>query len=192
MVKETKYMYENMYEKKGTELQDELILVDIYDNEIGTCGKMIAHNQKKLHRAFSVFIYDGSKMLIQKRAKTKYHSAGLWANACCSHPRKGEPIEETVPRRMMEELSFYCDTEELFSFVYFTKYSNTMYEYEYDHVFLGKYHGLVVPNEEEVEQYAWIEIEELKDLLLFSPERFASWFLIAAPKVIKEIEARNR
>ena len=85
-------------------MSDSLILTDLFDNEIGTLSKSEAHRLGRLHRAFSVFITDGDKMLIQKRHRDKYHSGGLWANACCSHPRFGETLDQAVPRRLLEEL----------------------------------------------------------------------------------------
>ena len=171
-------------------MSDELILVDYKDREIGSCDKETAHRSKKLHRAFSVFLYDGNKMLIQRRHRDKYHSGGLWANACCSHPRKGEELEDAVHRRMSEEIGLDCEVEELFSFTYFTKYSDAMYEYEYDHVFLGAYAGEVHCDPEEIEACRWVELEVLKRELLEDAERFSTWFLIAAPRVIEEIEKR--
>lgn len=169
---------------------DKLILVDDKDRQIGTCEKLAAHREKRRHRAFSVFLYDGSRMLIQKRHRAKYHSGGLWANSCCSHPRDGETLAEAVRRRTAEELGVNCETEELFSFTYFTVFSDVMYEYEYDHVFLGAYSGDVTPDPQEIEEVRWVELEDLKRELSETPERFASWFHIAAPRVMEEIEKR--
>ena len=101
------------------EKMDELILVDLSDHEIGTMDKAEAHRIGRLHRAFSVFIVHGGKMLLQRRNSKKYHSGGLWANACCSHPRKGESLEAAAARRLSEELGISCAVTELFSFVYF-------------------------------------------------------------------------
>ena len=84
-------------------MEDCLILVDLMDNPVGEAGKLEAHKNSLLHRAFSVFLYREDEMLIQKRAEGKYHSAGLWANTCCSHPRVGETLEKAVPRRLLEE-----------------------------------------------------------------------------------------
>ena len=171
-------------------MSDALILVDYKDRQIGSCDKETAHREKKRHRAFSVFIYHGNRMLIRMRNPQKYHSGGLWANACCSHPRLGEELTEAVERRMMEEIGVSCGVEELFSFTYFTKFSDRMYEYEFDHVFLGDYDGKILPDPEEIAQVRWIELEELKRELTECPEQFSSWFLIAAPRVIEEIEKR--
>ena len=104
---------------------DKLIWVDLFDNEIGSGDKLETHVKNQLHRAFSLFIVHDGKMLIQKRALEKYHSGGLWANACCSHPRWGESLEDAVQKRLEEELGIpqgTCAIQELFSFHYFSQY----------------------------------------------------------------------
>ena len=169
--------------------EEKLILVNYDDEEIGYAEKMKAHRDGLLHRAFSVFIIHDGKMLIQKRNDRKYHSGGLWANACCSHPRKGEELQEAVHRRMKEELGFDCEVRELFDFVYRTTFEDHLCEYEYDHVFLGDYAGEVELNEEEASEIKWIDIAELKEAVVKNPEQFASRFLIALQKVIREISS---
>ena len=143
-------------------MNDDIILVDIFDKETGSAEKMEAHRQKKLHRAFSLFIADKhGNMLLQKRAEGKYHSAGLWCNACCS-----------------------LDPYELFHFTYYEDFGN-LAEYELDHVFLAQYEGELHPDPEEVGDLRWISIFELKKELEEHPERFAAWFQIAAPRVLE-------
>ena len=164
---------------------EELILVNYDDEEIGYMDKTYVHREGLLHRAFSVFIVHNGKMLIQKRNIRKYHSGGLWANACFSHPRKGEELQQAVHRRLQEELGFDCAVRELCDFVYRTVFSDHLCEYEFDHVFLGEYSGDVKLNEEEASEIKWIDIEELKALAVNKPEQFASWFLIALQKVIR-------
>lgn len=167
-------------------MEDALILVDVQDQQIGTMGKAEAHRLGKLHRAFSVFIVNQGSMLIQRRKQDKYHSGGLWANACCSHPRDGEVLKEAIHRRMLEEVGFDCELKELFHFVYRSKYREDLYEYEYDHVFVGQYEGAVQFNEDEIEEVRWISFEELSRELVEQPEKFATWFLIAAPRFLEE------
>jgi isopentenyl-diphosphate delta-isomerase len=165
---------------------EKIILVDVFDRQTGTEEKIEAHRSPQLHRAFSVFVHHGGKMLIQQRAVHKYHSGGLWANACCSHPRDGERTEEAVPRRMEEELGIRnADVTELFSFVYMHKFRDDMYEYEYDHVFAADYGGAIAANRDEIGNVEWVELRELARRLRADPEIFASWFLIAAPRVLK-------
>jgi isopentenyl-diphosphate delta-isomerase len=167
---------------------EKIILVDIFDRQIGTMEKLEAHRRPRLHRAFSVFIHHGGRMLIQRRAANKYHSGGLWANACCSHPRDGERTEDAAPRRMEHELgAIVVEAEELFSFIYMSKFREDMHEYEYDHVFLADYGGELSPNPEEIADVAWVELGELTRRLRDEPETFASWFLIAAPRVLEKL-----
>ena len=175
------------------EAQEKLILVTVDDREIGTLGKEETHRQGLLHRAFSVFLYDGERMLLQRRADGKYHSAGLWTNACCSHPRAGETLDEAVHRRMKLELGLDSDVRELFSFTYRTKFADDLYEYEYDHVFLGTYDSSlpVRIDREEASEYRWVGLSELKQELLLRPDTFTSWFLIAVSGVLPVIEQEN-
>ena len=107
-----------------------LLLVDLYDNVLGTVDKADAHREPRLHRAFSVFLFRGDEMLLQKRAAAKYHSGGLWSNACCSHPRLGENLEEAARSRMLEEVGADCPLTEIFQFVYYHKFRDDLYEYE--------------------------------------------------------------
>lgn len=167
---------------------DELILVDLDDNEIGSINKMDAHVLGKLHRAFSVFIINDDKMLIQKRNINKYHSGGLWANACCSHPRKGEELKDAVPRRLKDELGIELTAKELFHFVYKTKFNDNLYEYELDHVFITTYDGEINFNHDEIEEVKWIKIDELKEDVVLHSENYASWFIIALPKLLEKIK----
>lgn len=169
-------------------MDDKLILVDLNDTVIGSGEKLWVHENDKLHRAFSVFVIDGNRMLLQKRNTNKYHSGGLWANACCSHPRAGELLEDAVKRRMAEEIGISAPFEELFHFIYRTEYDNGLTEYEYDHVFLCKYSGPVFPSKNEIDEIKWIDISELKKDVVENPQCYASWFLIALPKLLETLE----
>lgn len=168
-------------------MNEKLILVDLEDNEIGSGEKQWVHENGKLHRAFSVFIIDGDRMLLQRRNVSKYHSGGLWANACCSHPRVGETLEEAVKRRLLEEVGVSSSCEEMFHFVYRSVYENGLTEYEYDHVFLGHYSGAVNPSKEEIDDVSWVDIAELKRDVIINPWNYASWFLIALPRLLESI-----
>ena len=170
-------------------MDEYIILVNLDDEPEGYATKEEAHRTGALHRAFSVFLHNGSRLLIQQRAQNKYHSPGLWANTCCSHPRKGEELEEAVKRRLMEEAGIECSVKEVFSFVYKHKFNDELYEHEYDHVFLGEYSGEYTMNPVEVQAFKWIEAKELLEDIKNHPEKYASWFKIAAPKVIDMILA---
>lgn len=172
-----------------TERLDNLILVDVFDNPIGTADKRRAHTVPLLHRAFSAFlINDRGELLLQKRASGKYHSGGLWANACCSHPRIGEETIPSAEARLMEELGVTCPLREIGCFVYLHRFHDALYEYEYDHVLIGRHCGPFTPDSEEIEELRWVTPAQLTEELRTTPEGFASWFLTAAPMVLRFLE----
>ena len=123
---------------------DKVILVNEHDDMVGIMDKMEAHQQGLLHRAFSIFIFNTKgEMLLQQRAFSKYHSGGLWTNACCSHPLPGEKTEDAAQRRLKEEIGFETSLEKIFDFVYKAAFENGLTEHEFDHVFAGEYEGKV-------------------------------------------------
>lgn len=166
---------------------DELICVDVLDQPVGKATKEICHKEGLLHRAFSVFLYRDGKLLLQQRARNKYHSGGLWTNACCSHPRYGEALDDAVRRRLNEEVGAVCPCKEIGQFIYYHQFEQNLYEYEYDHVFLGEYEGTVSPDPEEIMDMAWVDVDELSKSLVTSPHLYTVWFLTAAPMVIREL-----
>ena len=166
-------------------MQEKLICVDIFDREIGSAEKLEAHQKCLLHRAFSVFLVKDGKMLIQRRAAHKYHSGGKWANACCSHPRVGEDLPTATRRRLREELNLVgIGLEELYGFVYCHQFEDGLWEYEYDHVFVGQCDQTPDLNPEEADACRWVDYDELAQELLEHPDRFAVWFRICAPRVL--------
>ena len=159
---------------------NELILVDLDDRETGYGEKMDVHRRGLLHRAFSVFLFDGDRVLIQRRAEGKYHSAGLWANTCCSHPRAGETVPEAAKRRLREECGVEdVNLREAGSFVYRAAFPNGLTEYEFDHVLVGEYSGSFSADPEESSELRFVPLSELKQNMLVSPERYAAWFITA-------------
>ncbi|MBC8051584.1 MAG: isopentenyl-diphosphate Delta-isomerase [Sphingobacteriaceae bacterium] len=162
----------------------QVILVDEADREIGSIEKMEAHKLGLLHRAFSIFIINNNgEMLLQRRALSKYHSPGLWTNACCSHPQPGDLTIDAANTRLNEELGFQCELVEIASFTYKTNFDNSLTEHEFDHVLLGLYSGEINPDKEEVEEYKWISIEALESDLNILPRNYTFWFHIAYPLV---------
>src|SRR5688572_13811853 len=116
--------------------EQEVILVNEQDEVIGTMEKITAHRKAILHRAFSVFIFNSKgEMLLQQRAFNKYHSGGLWTNACCSHPAPGEHTADAAGRRLQEEMGFSASIQKIFEFTYFSEFENGLTEHEFDHVF---------------------------------------------------------
>ena len=164
--------------------EQEVILVNERDEAVGTMEKMKAHEQGLLHRAFSVFIFDSrGKMLLQQRAAKKYHGGHLWTNACCSHPYPGEHTNDAAKRRLKEELGFVTELQEIFSFTYRAKVENNLIEHEFDHVFAGEYESEVKPDPGEVAECRFLTMDEIKEDIKNSPEKFTSWFKIAFPKI---------
>jgi isopentenyl-diphosphate Delta-isomerase len=162
----------------------EVILVDEQDNAIGTMGKMEVHEKAILHRAFSIFIFNNKgEILLQQRAADKYHSAGLWTNTCCSHPRPGEDTLAAAHNRLQEEMGFTTPLSKTFSFIYKAPFDNGLTEHEYDHVFIGTYNGIVQPDPLEVSDYCYQSVEEIKSNIITQPGKFTEWFKIALPKL---------
>lgn len=159
---------------------ERVILVDEQDRELGTMEKMAAHEQGRLHRAFSVFLFnEEGQMLLQKRANNKYHSPGLWTNACCSHPRPQEDTMTAAIRRLQEELGIISPLQFKTSFVYRSEFENGLTEHEFDHIYVGTYMGEPIPNTEEVAATKWIDLQELKKEIKKEPASFTTWFKIA-------------
>jgi isopentenyl-diphosphate delta-isomerase len=165
---------------------EEVILVNEQDEQVGSMEKMEAHYQGVLHRAFSVFIFnDRGEMLLQQRATSKYHSGGLWTNACCSHPRVGEATDKAACRRLQEELGFSTTLQKIFDFRYNVSFSNGLKEHEFDHVFSGNYSGKVYPNAAEVQDYCFKNMMEIAANIENHANKYTAWFCIAFPKVLK-------
>ncbi|MBQ6395926.1 MAG: isopentenyl-diphosphate Delta-isomerase [Atopobiaceae bacterium] len=165
---------------------DELVLVDEHDQEVGTATKERVHLEGLLHRAFSVVLWregnDGVELLLSRRAEGKYHSAGLWANSCCSHPRSDEELLDAADRRVREELG--CGVrglEEIGSFVYRVEFDNGLVEHEFDHVLVGRCVGALSPDPSEASAVRWMEAGRLAEELEREPERFCAW----APRVLR-------
>lgn len=165
-------------------MEEHVILVDESDNELGTMEKLEAHRKGVLHRAFSVCLFnEEGEMLIQKRSSSKYHSPGLWTNACCSHPRKGEDLLEAANRRLMEEMGIQCTIDKAFSFLYKTRLDKGMIEHELDHVLIGKFAGKPRINLEEVEDWKYMKPEHILKEMRANPEQWTEWFKIIMPKI---------
>ena len=166
---------------------DQLILVNMNDEEIGTAAKTETHKKGLLHRAFSVFLFDGNTLLVQQRALHKYHCGGLWANTCCSHPRPGESIIPAAVRRLREELAIDLPEtalREVHSFVYRACFTNGVTEYEYDHVLVGEYSGAFACNPEEVADVRRIDLDELKESMRTEPEKYTPWFITSIKEAV--------
>ncbi len=169
-------------------MTDLVVLVDENDNQIGVEEKLKAHQEAKLHRAFSVFVLNKEKkLLLQQRAFNKYHSSELWTNTCCSHPYPGEETLDAAHRRLKEEMGFDCVLKEIFSFKYKAVFDNSLTENEFDHVFLGEYQDNPVINKEEVNDYRWVDLSWLENDMQENPKVYTEWLKICFVELLKYV-----
>ena len=165
-------------------MEELIILVDQQDQEVGYAEKMKAHTEGQLHRSFSIFVFNSQgNLLLQKRAETKYHCGGLWSNTCCSHPRIGESLVESTHRRLKEEMGFDCELREIFSFVYRVEVENKLIEHEYNHVFVGTFDLDPTPNLNEVDDWKWANLQELRKDFEKYPDSCTPWFRMSLDKM---------
>jgi isopentenyl-diphosphate delta-isomerase len=160
-------------------IEENVILVNEQDEQIGLMPKLEAHEKAVLHRAFSVFILNSkNEIMLQQRAHQKYHSPLLWTNTCCSHQRAGETNIEAGTRRLYEEMGFKAELKELFHFIYKAPFDNGLTEHELDHVMIGYYNEDPVVNPEEVENWKWMGIDAVKADMMSFPKQYTVWFKI--------------
>jgi isopentenyl-diphosphate delta-isomerase len=169
----------SMWQRDEMADKERVILVDADDSPLGIAEKLEAHRRGLRHRAVSVIIRnEAGEMLIQKRAREKYHSAGLWANTCCGHPRPDETVPAAALRRLSEEMGFCCELQPLLRTAYRASVDNGLIEDEVCHLLAGRYSGPINPDPAEVEAYKWVSRHGLIEAIALSPENFAPWFRI--------------
>lgn len=163
---------------------DEVLLVDKRDMPMGRMEKLEAHQKGILHRAFSVLLFnDKGELLLQQRAPSKYHSANLWTNTCCSHPRPDEDVQHAAQRRLIEEMGIDLRPDFLYSFIYHAELDNRLIEHELDHVFIGVFNGIPSINEKEVASWKYMDLDTLdKDIDEF-PDRYTTWFKLIMAEI---------
>jgi len=168
---------------------DFVVLVDSQDNEVGIMEKLEAHEKGLLHRAFSIFLFNSKgEMLLQQRALSKYHSPGLWTNACCSHPAPNETTLEAGKRRLQEELGLSTVLVEAFKFEYRATFDNSLTEHELDHVLVGYTDDFPQLNLDEAQDYRWVRWADLLSEMVLYPEKFTVWFKIILTEHIEKLE----
>ena len=169
--------------------EEEVVLVDEENNVLGYVGKLEAHKKALLHRAISVIIFNSKgEQLVQQRALTKYHWAGIWSNTCCSHPRKHESFQQAAERRLFEELGIKTPLKEGFNFIYKAHDEQSgLTEWEYDTVFTGVFDEVFEFNKEEVAAVRWMKTEDLEKDVEQNPEQYSFWFKI----ILTELKKRE-
>ena len=160
-------------------IDDFVILVNKNDKKIGLMPKMEAHKKGALHRAFSIFIFNNkNELMIQKRNLNKYHSPGLWTNTCCSHQKDGESNISAGKKRLLEEMGFCVELNEIGSFIYNVGVDSGLIEHELDYILVGKYNGNVKINSDEVDNWKWMSLDNIKDDIRTRSKNYTEWFKI--------------
>ena len=161
-------------------IEEQIILVDKDDKQVGLMSKLEAHEKGVLHRAFSIFIFNSKyELLLQKRASSKYHSGGLWTNTCCSHPREGEDTLDAANRRLNEEMGIKTSLRKVYDFIYKAELDNQLTEHEFDHVFYGVFDNDPILNKDEAEDFKWVDMETLNNDIIKDEDNYTVWFKIA-------------
>lgn len=156
--------------------REELILIDARNRASGRAEKWEVHERGLLHRAFSIFLVDRhGRVLLQRRSRSKYHSAGLWANSCCGHPRPGERTQAAARRRLREELGAVAPLRYAFRARYCTSLPNGLTENEIVYVYFGPAPLTVALNPAEVAAVGWLTLAELRRDIACRPRRYAYW-----------------
>ena len=170
-----------------TKKREQVILVNSSGKRIGISEKMEAHQKGLLHRAFSIFIFnEAGEMLLQKRSFSKYHFAGLWSNACCSHPRPGEKILSSARRRLREEMNFETPLKIIDSVTYrFHDPESNLTEHEFDYILTGHFNGPIHFNPDEAEEIKWMPVPELRKKLTSEPEKYTPWLRLIFTSLAK-------
>ena len=170
-------------------IEEQVILVNEKNEQIGTMPKLEAHEKGVLHRAFSVFVLnDSGEMMMQQRAACKYHSPLLWTNTCCSHQRVGESNIEAGKRRLFEEMGFVTELKNVVSFIYKASFDNGLTEHEFDHVLVGTYNENPNINIDEVKNFKWMTLEQVKVDMELNPDIYTEWFKIIFDKFYKHLQ----
>ena len=171
---------------------DSLILVDEADCEVGHASRSRCHEGTGLlHRAFSLFIFNGrGELLVQQRSAAKRLWPLYWSNSCCSHPRRAETMEAAIHRRLYEELGIKCLLHFLFKFQYQAQFDGAGAEHELCSVFIGRCGAPVSANREEIAAWRWVSPEALDEQMRgVGSERFTPWFTLEWERIRRDHQA---
>jgi isopentenyl-diphosphate delta-isomerase len=170
--------------------EEQVVLVDEADRELGSAPKSRVHTTGERHRAVSVFLFDqDGRTLLQRRADGKYHSPGLWSNTCCGHPRPGETAMNAARRRLREEMGVECELTHVVTFEYRADVGEGMLEHEVDHVFRGSFSGAPTPDAAEVSGFRWELLADVRKDCAANPERYSAWLPLALARLGKHLFA---
>lgn len=157
-------------------MPENLILVNRRNRAIGVAEKQAVHEAGLLHRAFSIFLVDArGRVLLQRRNPAKYHSGGLWSNACCGHPRPGESTRTAARRRLGEELGATSALTFGFRTHYATTFSSGLKENEIVYLYFGAAPARVTPDPDEVAATTCLSLPALRRDILARPGRYTFW-----------------
>ncbi|MEL7545076.1 MAG: isopentenyl-diphosphate Delta-isomerase [Pseudomonadota bacterium] len=158
--------------------QERVILVDESDQTLDAGPKLGTHESGLLHRAISVFVFNGrGDLLLQQRADCKYHSAGKWANTCCGHPRPDETCQAAAERRLFEEMGMSVDLRFGFKSRYEAQLDNNMIENEIPYLYFGQTDAVPEANPGEVQAYKYLPLDKLRQEIDSNPEQFSVWLI---------------
>ena len=171
-----------------SQTEEQVVLIDETGNELGLMGKTEAHEKGILHKAISIIIFNSKgEMLLQQRAFSKYHWAGIWSNTCCSHPRDKESFEDAASRRLREELNIVTPLKKEFYFIYKALDEKSgLTEHEYDWTFTGTFDGDFEFNPDEINAVKWVTKDELMKDLEANPDKYSFWFPIILKHMIEK------
>ena len=151
------------------------------DGTLTPVEKMAVHRQGLRHKAVSVFVMNGPRVLIQQRAAHKYHTPGLWANTCCTHPHWDEANGTCAGRRVAEELGMTGLTmQSRGTLEYRADVGDGLIEHEVVEVFTAEARAdhPIDLNPEEVQAVRWVDLYDLAAEVERHPERFTPWLRI--------------
>jgi len=169
-------------------IDEQLIVVDEQDNILDYKSKIACHQGEGiLHRAFSIFIFNGAaKLILQKRSNQKFLWPNFWSNSCCSHPRKGETNEEATRRRLKEELGIETDLLYLYTFQYHVRYASLGAEREQCAVYIGRSDDPIRINKNEIAECKFLSIQSVSKELKKNPEQYTPWFKMEWSRIMAE------
>ncbi len=158
--------------------QIDVIVVDSRDRPVGKMEKLEAHIKGQLHRAITVYVFNAQQqLLLQRRARDKYHCGGLWSNTTCGHPYPGESTLGAAQRRLAEEMGLQPALTPVFELSYHLTMSNGLIEHEYGHVFFAQTDALPKVNPQEADAWRYASVDEIATEMALSPACFTPWFL---------------